>query len=174
MGIFVVTRSGDLSPAVQVDYTTQDGTAHAGVDYVATYGTLSFASNQTTATISVPIIGNTVFQPDRTFTVALSNPLASASFATPQDFATGEVSHSVAVGDFNGDGRPDLAVANQNSSTVSVLLNTTAPGSTTPSFAAQQTFATANLPYAVAVGDFNGDGRPDLAVSGNTGVVSVL
>src|SRR5579871_3166701 len=39
MGMFVVTRSGDLGPAVQVDYQTQDGTgangAHAGTDYTA-------------------------------------------------------------------------------------------------------------------------------------------
>src|SRR5579883_3490406 len=65
MGMFVVTRTGDLAPAVQVNYQTQDGTgpngAHAGVDYVATTGTLMFAANQTMATITVPIIGNNIF-----------------------------------------------------------------------------------------------------------------
>ena len=48
----------------------------------------------------------------------------------------------MAAADLNGDGKPDLIVANYGSSTVSVLLNTTAPGAATPSFAAQQTFAT--------------------------------
>jgi hypothetical protein len=66
MGMFVVTRSGDLAPAVQVDYQTQDGTgangAHAGTDYTATSSTLNFAANQTTATIMVPILGNNIFQ----------------------------------------------------------------------------------------------------------------
>jgi len=38
----------------------------------------------------------------------------------------------VAIGDFNGDGKPDLAVANQGSTSVSVLLNTTAAGAATP------------------------------------------
>ncbi len=176
MGMFVVTRSGDLAPAVQVNYQTQDGTgpngAHAGVDYVATTGTLMFAANQTMATITVPIIGNNIFQADKTFTVSLTNP---QPFAPQQTFATGSTPVSVAVGDFNGDGKPDLAIANFQANTVSVLLNTTAMGATTPSFAAQQTFATGGGPEVVAVGDFNSDGKPDLAaVNYADGTVSVL
>src|SRR5262245_61607766 len=128
--VFVVTRSGDLSPAVQVSYATQDGAgptgAKAGTDYVATSGTLTLAANRTTATIDVPVIGNTQFQPDRTFSVVLSSPQPSASFAPQQTFATGSSPFSVALGDVNGDGRPDLLVANAGSNTVSVLLNTTA------------------------------------------------
>src|SRR5262245_23503374 len=78
--LFVVTRFGESAPALTVDYATQDGTAHAGIDYQAQSGTLSFAPGQTTATISVPIIGNLLVQANRSFTVALSNPLASAAF----------------------------------------------------------------------------------------------
>jgi hypothetical protein len=57
-----------------------------------------------------------------------------------------------------------------------VLLNTTAPGASTPSFAAQQVFGSrGGLPYFVAVADMNGDGSEDL-VSANGGfkTVSVL
>jgi hypothetical protein len=76
----------------------------------------------------------------------------------------------VAVGDFNGDGVPDLAVANGGSRTVSVLL-----GRGDGSFAAATNYAAGNYPASVAVGDFNGDGVPDLAVAnfGNN-TVSVL
>jgi hypothetical protein len=42
---------------------------------------------------------------------------------------------SVSIGDINGDGFPDLAVANVFSDTASILLNTTATGATTPTFA---------------------------------------
>src|SRR5579883_1564356 len=180
MGMFVVTRSGDTTATVQVNYQTQDGTganaAHAGVDYTATMGTLMFASGQTMATISVPILGNNIFQADKTFTVSLSNPQSSAVDFTPQQtFATGSMPSSVAVGDFNGDGKPDLAVANFNSGTVSVLLNTTPVGTTTPTFAPQQTFTVGNHPIAVVTRDFNGDGKSDLAViNGSDSTVSVL
>jgi hypothetical protein len=111
LGMFVVTRSGDLTPAVQVDYATQDGMgangAHAGTDYTATSGTLSFASNQTTATVSVPILGNNIFQADKTFTLSLSHPRPSVvAFASQATFATGNQPYSVAVADLNGDGKP--------------------------------------------------------------------
>ena len=68
----------------------------------------------------------------------------------------------MAVGDFNGDGKLDLAVANYGSNTVSVLL-----GNGNGAFAAATTYSTGGIasPIALAVGDFNGDGKLDLAVA---------
>jgi hypothetical protein len=99
----------------------------------------------------------------------------TASFAPQQTFAVGQEPISVALGDFNDDGKPDLAVANFNSNNVSVLLNTTATGSTSATFTAQQTFDAGSGAGTVAVGDFNDDGKPDLAVTNfNSNNVSVL
>ncbi|MDB6172845.1 MAG: hypothetical protein JWL59_2156 [Chthoniobacteraceae bacterium] len=77
---FTVTRSGDLSKAVTVDWNTVDGTAKDGVsdgsasaDYVAGQGTLSFAANETVKTISVTVNGDTFKEGTETFQVALSN-----------------------------------------------------------------------------------------------------
>jgi len=50
-----VSRWGDLTAAVNVDYTTKDGTAKAGVDYTAASGKLSFAPGETERTISIPL-----------------------------------------------------------------------------------------------------------------------
>jgi hypothetical protein len=74
------------------------------------------------------------------------------------------------VGDFDGDGHPDLVTANFNTSTVSVLLNN---GDGT--FAAKTDYPTGANPESVAVGDFNGDGDLDLVTANvNADSVSVL
>ena len=100
---------------------------------------------------------------------------ATPSFAAQQTFATGSGPFFVRAADLNGDGKPDLLVANGDSNTVSVFLNTTAPGATTPSFADQQTFATGHEPDSVTAADLNGDGQPDLIVANDSSnTVSVL
>jgi hypothetical protein len=78
---------------------------------------------------------------------------------------------SIAVGDFNGDGILDLAVANEEYpvSSVTILLGN-GDGTFTP--AASPT--TGNTSTSIAVGDFNGDGIPDLAVANASRSVTVL
>jgi hypothetical protein len=67
----------------------------------------------------------------------------------------------LAVGDMNGDGRVDIVTANSGSSTVSVLSGLVSGG-----FGPAATYTTGGtgLPYDVAIGDTNGDGRPDIVV----------
>lgn len=100
---------------------------------------------------------------------------ASLSLADEQSFDAGPGPEGVAAADLNGDGKPDLIVADFNDYIVSVLINTTVPGSLTASFAPAQTFTVGDGPFAVIVADVNGDGKPDvLTATMHDCVVSVL
>ena len=67
---------------------------------------------------------------------------------------------ALVAGDFTGDGRTDLAVANFYANDVSVLL-----GNGDGTFQNQMTVPGGDGPSAIVAGDFNGDGRTDLAVA---------
>ncbi len=101
---------------------------------------------------------------------ALTRTVFSGGFADVRTFSVGTSPQSVAVGDFNGDGKPDLVVANSGSNNVSILL-----GNGDGTFQYQVTYTTGTTPYSVAVGDFNGDTHLDLAVANDaSNSVSIL
>src|SRR5256885_8126725 len=89
-----------------------------------------------------------------------SAPCAVPKFDSAVDLAAGLNPISVVVGDFNGDGKPDLAVANQGSNSVSVLM-----GDGLGRFPVRNDFLAGFSPQSVAAGDFNRDGRSDFAVA---------
>ncbi|WP_158633352.1 cellulose binding domain-containing protein [Tautonia sociabilis] len=68
---FAVELSKAAEVPVTVGYATVDGTATVGFDYERTVGTLTFAPGETTAMITVPVVADTVAEPDETFTVTL-------------------------------------------------------------------------------------------------------
>ncbi|MBW4543591.1 MAG: glycoside hydrolase family 9 protein [Symplocastrum torsivum CPER-KK1] len=72
--VFTVNLSAASTQTVSVNYATANGTATAGSDYTATSNTLSFAPGQTSQTISLPIVGNTLAEGSENFTLNLSNP----------------------------------------------------------------------------------------------------
>jgi hypothetical protein len=95
---------------------------------------------------------------DNTVSVLLGS--ASGSFSAQQPFPTGAMPVSIVAVDLNSDKKLDLATANQTDGTVSVLF-----GNGDGSFAGQVTVTAAPRLNGLAVGDFNGDGLPDLVAT---------
>ena len=81
--VFTVSRMGDTVSTLTVDFATLDGTATAGADYTATSGTLVFAPDEITKTITVPILHDAINEPDETFFVDLLNPAPGTMLGTP-------------------------------------------------------------------------------------------
>ena len=86
--VFTLTLSAVSALDVTVEYATADGTATAGSDYTATSGTATIAAGATQTTVTVPVTGDTLAEPDETLTLSLSNP-TNASLSTTS--ATGTI-----------------------------------------------------------------------------------
>ena len=101
---------------------------------------------------------------------AFAQTCSAPSFTQPPVYPVGSDIRSVAAADFDGDGHPDLAVANADTSTVTVVLKA---GRGVPAII--NTHAVGTFPLSVAAGDFTGDGKPDIISANNSsGNISLL
>jgi hypothetical protein len=129
----------------------------------ATLQLISITVNGLTACSSQPFL----------ITFPTNGSITGGSFSTYLDFSTGGYPIGIGVEDFDGDGKPDIAVVNSMDNNISIFRNTSnvgsiAPNSLTPITAKPVTDAG---PGALTIGDIDGDGLPDIIVtnySGNT------
>lgn len=106
-------------------------------------------------------------QNDNTVSMFIGN--GNGTFQTRTDYGTGASPVYAATGDFNGDGILDVATANFMDNTVSILLGqANATGFANGTLAPETAYEGGGGPTSIAVGDYNRDGIPDLAVTDST------
>ena len=176
----VILGGAIIAPVVSVCIGKGDGTFAPAVDYATStapgasavrFGIADVNSDGHTDLVVATGLGNSV---------AILMGKADGTFASPVDYAIGQMVENVRAVDVNGDGKPDLITSNKEVNTVSVLIN---KGNGT--FEPKVDYAISQPEMTTAV-DVNGDGKPDLvsahwftsidpaAQSGNSGVTVML
>jgi len=156
------STSTSISFDAKIDITTAAGATSITAGDFDNDGKIDIATANKTSN-SVSVFKNT-------------STLGSISFATKQDFTTGTNPNSIAVGDIDGDGKIEIAVANKislGSGSISVFKNTSSAGSI--SFAAKQDFTAGSDAASIAMGDLDGDGKLDIITQNwNPGTASTF
>lgn len=101
--------------------------------------------------------------------ISTPGSLTSNSFAPPVSFSVGADPRGFKIADLDGDGRPDIVVAGLGANVVTILQNVGTPGNLNAGTFSRYDLPTGAQPADIAIADFNGDGRPDLAVLMNGG-----
>ncbi|MBK8810106.1 MAG: VCBS repeat-containing protein [Acidobacteria bacterium] len=150
-----VVLTNQSTETVTVDFQTMNGTATAGSDYVATSGTLTFSPLQTSATVSVQILGDRVYEGNENFYLRLSNPINSSGLGNLQTNLTIlNFVNKPQFADFDGDSKTDLSIFRP--STGQWWYQRSSDGQVP---ALQFGMATDKI----VPGDFTGDGKTDIA-----------
>ncbi len=147
-----------------IHFTSTDPRAGLPDDYTFAPGD----AGQRAFSVTLGTVGDRTITAADTVTTTVSGSatvnVARQLFYPAADTAVGANPQAVVVGDFNGDGLPDLAVANTADNTVTILL-----GQGDGTFVNAGTLTTDAAPVAIAVADLNGDGLPDLVVANRDG-----
>ena len=151
----ILTVTGGTTP---LSWSISSGALPTGLSLNANTGEITGTPAAATAGISVP------------FTVAVRDsstaPLTAQKQFTLTPFTASERGPvAMVTNDFNADGNQDLAIVNQSTNNVTILLGR---GDGTFSEATGSPLSSGNGPVAVAAGDLNGDAKPDLAVVNQT------
>ncbi len=155
-----IIDSSSLAPAVEFDVSASEPSSIALCDF------------DLDGKLDVVIVNNASNTVSVFHNTSTSGFIDSNSFGARVDFATGTRPVAVATGDIDGDGKPDIIVTNHvgyaSVGTISILRNTTTPDTiNSSSFAAKVDFSAGLQPFFPAIGDIDGDGKPDICVFNN-------
>lgn len=150
---FTVSLSNASSQTITVDYSTANSTATAGSDYVAATATVTFSPGQTTRPVNITVNGDTVFEPNESFTVNLSGA-ANATIADTQGVGTINNDDSQPTISIN-----DVTVTEGNSGTTNAAFTVTLSNASSQTVSVNYTTAnvsaTAGSDYVLASGTLN-------------------
>jgi hypothetical protein len=145
--VFQVSLSTPHIAPITVSYATSNGTAAAPGDYQSASGQVTFAVGETTKTITVNVVGDTLLEPAETFFVTLSNPVG-AEIAEGGGQATGTIlDDEVRTLSIN-----DRVITEGGFGTFTVALSSPAASTTTVNFTTADGTAAANADYVPATG----------------------
>lgn len=144
-----------------VAYTSTNFSGILTVDPITGVVTVTDAKLAGIYTVTVKVFNIGAQAASTIFKLTVNNPVCSQGLLIYRfGFLFGSLPVSVAVGDFDGDGKQDIATANYSDNTVSIK-----PGDGSGQFGGNNAIPVGALPVGLAIGDFNGDGKQDFAVT---------
>ena len=152
----VTVSRNSASGSASVDYASADGTALAGQDYVGSAGTLTFADGETTRTLDIAILDDSVYEGDENFSLTLSNPQGGASLGGITSAAVTILDDELApIGDFHFGSAAYSVNENGGQIIVDVIRSNGSAGAATVDYATMDGTASAGLDYQATSGTLN-------------------
>jgi hypothetical protein len=147
-------------PSVVVSLNDGNGAFAAGVEYPTPSLGRALAAADLNGDGKLDLAATGAGGPSGPGEVAVRLGDGAGGFGGVTSYTVGDFPYSIVAGDVNGDGKIDLATANNNSADMSILI-----GNGDGTFAATVDHDAGGLPTSLAGGDFNADGRLDFVIS---------
>ena len=176
----VTPLSGPVGTSVTITGSNFSPTPGADIVFFGSSRASVTAASATSLTVTIP--AGTNYQPVTVTTGGLTafswkpfittfpdpGQFTTQAFASRTDYSTGDGPQSIFATDFDGDGKPDLVVADGDSNTVEIYRNTSTSGTISFSLVYDYILPSGYYPAAITAGDLDGDGKPDIVMTNAT------